>query len=427
MKYILLFICGITFSSTTLLSQNNQWKVYNTSNSGLPINNAQVIEQDLSGNIWIGTRGGLTKFDGTTWVSWTPLNSNIKDDMVTSIVFDGTTIWIGYAFLGMAKFDGITFTHYNLSAILNIPSYQGLGQVRGMDFDNNHNLWIATYNGLLKFDGINFTRYHTGNGLIGPNNRVWSVKCDRSTSNIVWVGTFDAGLLKFDGTNFTQYFFYDPSFPFLGGLQQVNRIIFDQEGDIWVTGYGVIEFDRTTMQQKTVYTSNNGLGDPLVWGIAFDHTGKLWIGSDCLDGVFCLDNGTWITYNETNSGFPDDICYTVMNIHVDAFNNVWMAHSSKGIVVYNEAGNVGIDEGTRPKLELNMFPNPANDKIAFHKKTSEITKLEVFDYTGKLVKAAFNYKNENEVEMDISALSSGIYICKLISGSSVQSGKFVKK
>lgn len=425
MKHFLFFI-GFTFFSVSIISQNNQWKVYNTANSGLPHDHTQQIVQDNAGNYWMGVYGGIAKFDGTTWTTFTTENSNIKDDLVKDIVFDGTTIWIGYAYLGIAKFDGTTFTNYDLNDILNTP-FAGSGQIKGMDIDNNHNLWLATYNGLIKFDGINFTRYHTGNGLIGPNNRVWSVKCDKSTNNIVWVGTFDAGLLKFDGTNFTQYFFYDPSLPFFGGWQQVNRIIFDQEGDIWVTGLGVIEFDKTTMQQKTVYNSNNGLGDPLVWGIAFDQTGKLWVGSDCLDGVFCLDNGTWITYNETNSGFPQDICYTVMNIHVDAFNNVWMAHKSKGIVVYNEAGNVGIHENVLSKFELDMFPNPANDKITFHIKTSEISKLEVYDYTGKQVKVAFNSKNENETEIDISALSSGIYICKLISGSSVQSGKFVKK
>ena len=321
MKHFLFFIGFTFFSVSVLFAQNNQWKVYNTSNSGLPHDHTEQIVQDNEGNYWMGVYGGIAKFDGTTWTSFTTQNSNIKNDLVKDIVFDGTTIWIGYAYLGIAKFDGTTFTNYDLDDILNTP-FAGSGRIQGMDIDNNHNLWLATYNGLIKFDGTNFTRYHTGNGLISEDNRVWSVKCDNSTNNIVWVGTFEGGLLKFDGTNFTQYFFYDPNLPFFGGWQQVNRIIFDQEGDIWVTGLGVVEFDKTTMQQKTVYNSNNGLGDPLVWGIAFDQTGKLWVGSDCLDGVFCLDNGTWLTYNETNSGFPQGTCYAVFNIHVDSYNNV---------------------------------------------------------------------------------------------------------
>jgi ligand-binding sensor domain-containing protein len=44
-----------------------EWIVYNTSNSGLPDNSVSAIAIDAQGNKWIGTLGGLAKFDGSSW------------------------------------------------------------------------------------------------------------------------------------------------------------------------------------------------------------------------------------------------------------------------------------------------------------------------------------------------------------------------
>ncbi len=220
----------------------------------------------------------------------------------------------------------------------------------------------------------------------------------------------------------------DPNTPYAGYWQEVNSIEFENDGDIWVSGsQAVIEFDKNTMQQKAAYDSNNSPIDPLTWGIAFDHNQKLWVGSDCLYGVFYLQNGNWNTYNETNSGFPQGICYSINTIYVDQDNTKWMAHNTKGVVTYNENGLVGIKEKQSIEYELKMFPNPANNQIALNADVTHISNIEVYDYTGKCVLVKSNSKNDSKVELDISSLSPGIYNCKLISDNSkIQSGKFIK-
>jgi hypothetical protein len=60
--------------------------------------------------------------------------------------------------------------------------------------------------------------------------------------------------------------------------------------------------------------------------------------------------------------------------------------------------------------EFAIFPNPANDNIVF-KSTSEMTKIELYDLSGKLI-----LKNENlfdlNVDIDISNFLAGMYVTK---------------
>jgi hypothetical protein len=72
------------------------WTVYNTSNSGLPDNKVRSITIDGSGNKWIGTGGGLAKFDGTNWTVYNTSNSGLPHNIVNSLVIDGRgNKWIG--------------------------------------------------------------------------------------------------------------------------------------------------------------------------------------------------------------------------------------------------------------------------------------------------------------------------------------------
>ena len=55
---------------------DTNWTVYDTSNSGLPINAVRCIAIDDSNNKWIGTwGGGGAKFDGIDWKVFNSSNS----------------------------------------------------------------------------------------------------------------------------------------------------------------------------------------------------------------------------------------------------------------------------------------------------------------------------------------------------------------
>ena len=90
--FLMLSFC--LFSISVLYAQNPEWINYTT--SGLPDNGILSIAIDGSGNKWIGTYGGLAKFDGTTWTVYTTSNSGLPDNRVASITIDGSgNKWIG--------------------------------------------------------------------------------------------------------------------------------------------------------------------------------------------------------------------------------------------------------------------------------------------------------------------------------------------
>ena len=86
-----------------------------------------------------------------------------------------------------------------------------------------------------------------------------------------------------------------------------------------------------------------------------------------------------------------------------------MAHYANGIIVYNEAGNVGIGENGSSSNSLMLFPNPANTNINFNINYNEVTSLEIYDYTGKLVQIKPYHSNRNKMELEIASLNPGMY------------------
>jgi ligand-binding sensor domain-containing protein len=65
---------------------------------GLPNNNVNDIKIDAAGNIWVATYGGLAKYNGSSWTTFTTSNSSIAHNQVYAIAIENsTTMWIGTA------------------------------------------------------------------------------------------------------------------------------------------------------------------------------------------------------------------------------------------------------------------------------------------------------------------------------------------
>jgi len=110
-----------------LLKYNGAWTVYNTGNTGLSSNDVDCIAQDINGVYWVGTGGGasggggLSRFDGNDWTTWTPANSNLSNNLsVRDIAFDlqgfpWLRIHYSYDPGQVAMFDGTEFTFYDMT------------------------------------------------------------------------------------------------------------------------------------------------------------------------------------------------------------------------------------------------------------------------------------------------------------------------
>ena len=79
---------------------------------------------------------------------------------------------------------------------------------------------------------------------------------------------------------------------------------------------------------------------------------------------------------------------------------------------------VGIHE-VKSEMEFNIYPNPATEKVNFHySKLSSKAILLIYNLTGEVVSTYLLKRNESEIEVDVSSLINGVYICKLMNGNS---------
>jgi len=75
--------------------------------------------------------------------------------------------------------------------------------------------------------------------------------------------------------------------------------------------------------------------------------------------------------------------------------------------------------------EYNIYPNPVTDKL-FIGNMKDITKVEIYNVTGQLVKTFENTNAAEQAQINTSDLRSGMYILTIYSGSSSSSTKLMK-
>lgn len=183
-----------------LYRYNGTWTIYNTSNSPLSSNDVNSITQDANGVFWIGTGngaaggGGISRFDGTTWTTWTPANSNLPFDLfVPSITVNssGTPTFL-LSFTNepgqLATFDGADFT-FTDSSTSALPA-----RFTRIFTDANDVQWLATpFDGLFykQPSALDWSSFNTTNSGLATNT---VTDIDFSLLGDIWIATGGGGV-----------------------------------------------------------------------------------------------------------------------------------------------------------------------------------------------------------------------------------------
>src|SRR5688572_24077839 len=115
------------------------------SSDGLPEDFTQAFAQTPDGYLWIGTSGGLARFDGVRFVVFNSRNeSAFTDDSVYSLLVarDGT-LWAGTEGGGLIRYQQGTFRVFSAAHGLANPF------VRVLYEDRAGRLWVGTDLGLF--------------------------------------------------------------------------------------------------------------------------------------------------------------------------------------------------------------------------------------------------------------------------------------
>lgn len=267
------------------------------------------IEEDKTGNLWIGTENaGLQIYNpgsGTTtpYLHYDNDNTSIGSNTINCISRDSKgNMWIGTSNAGisMVSIDEVRFTHYR-----NFTNKNSLSNniVNTIYEDQAHRIWIGTDGGGLNLfnpatGSFSSFRHKPGNKSSICGNYVLSIAEDSERN--LWLGTWGDGITVFNyETNRYNHFRHDPSDPGSLSSNYAFTIFRDSRNRIWVGTYGeglnlydgksgkFIRF-RNDSRPRNYISSNH------ILSIQEDRIGNLWIGTD---------GGGLNKFNETDQSF----------------------------------------------------------------------------------------------------------------------------
>lgn len=270
---------------------------------GLPLNTVQSLLQTRDGYLWVGTGGGLARFDGVRFATF---ESREVPAVASQPIFglmedrDGN-LWIGYS-SGAAVYRDGEFRPVFGNEVTDGRRVWGFAQAA------DGAVWAATENGLVRWkDGVRRV-YRRADGL--PTHRIRSIAFDRDGT--LWIATTGGGLVSLADGRF-EIRTPENGFPHL----EVRSVLADPAGGIWAAtaGGGLARVERGAVR---VYTVADGLPTDQLTGLARDAQGSLWIGTWGA-GICRMREGRFTSLS-TDGGLAGSQIWT---IHADREGSIW--------------------------------------------------------------------------------------------------------
>ena len=158
----------------------------------LPQNSVTAILQSRDGYLWLGTYGGVGRFDGVRFTTFDTANTPaLGSNGIQALLEDHDgALWIATNGGGLTRRQGGEFKSYTTA--------DGLASdvVRCLKAGRDGSIWIGTNDGLTQFKDGRFTNWSTKEGL--SNGVVRALEEDETG---LWIGTNGGGLDRLeDGT-----------------------------------------------------------------------------------------------------------------------------------------------------------------------------------------------------------------------------------
>lgn len=302
-----------TESAGVVRLSGGEWRVF-TTRDGLPSDRLTAMTVDRRGDVWVGSRAGVSRIADGRVESLPPLPMTAGEGgaSVSALAAgaDGT-LWIGTVTGGVLRYRDGVYTR--------LAERDGLGddRVTSLHADGDV-LWVGAYgNGLTRVSVAHsggtsagmFTRLAT-RGPSAPQ-RVNDIL--RRADGVLWLAA-DNGLFRLDGDSAVLVTRRDGS-----GITQAEALRVDAEGNLWI-GSRQGGLYRLRDASAQTLTSADGLPHDLVTAVDGDGAGGLWIATS--GGVAHSGAGGMAVFDRAGGALPDDIARDVLR---DSAGTVWVA------------------------------------------------------------------------------------------------------
>ncbi len=270
-----------------------------------------AIKQDNKGNVWIGSKKGISCFNGEYFITFNAADS-LNINSVTSILIDRHhNIWFGTDGGGAIKYDGENFINYSVR--------NGLSgnHITSIIEDSNDNIWFSTANhGANCLNGESLTYLTEDNGLF--SNKVLGMIEDKEGG--IWFGSSTAVISRYFQSRFVNYDKEDG----IGGYS-FSSFSLDKNNNLWVNtfGGGTSYFDGNNF---TVYDESNGLHNNNIYTVIEGSNNKMWFGT-WGGGLSCFDKLSFEHITEKD-GLTNNFIWCFME---DSSNGIWFGSIGGGL------------------------------------------------------------------------------------------------
>jgi len=305
MKLFLIILILLAFNAKGF---GQQYSFVNYSvEDGLAQTQVFVLSSDSDGYLWIGTAGGVSRFDGRKFKNYST-ESGLLGNTVKNIVNYNNRTWIASQY-GITSVRGKEVISWDLTSIAS-----GNG-ITAFTFDKKNNLWLAVRGrGIYRIPLIKnkLNLAEISHYSLNEDNNIKTIYCDKKGT--IWIG----------GWSILSFFEHDvwKNNEALINNKVVTCFGENKEGALHfsTSKNGIYAYDKTQFKQivkpKSIGVVNH---------IYFDTHNSLWVSSK--KGAYTIKEGAITHYSETNGLVNNQVKF----ITEDRENNIWIGTDGGGI------------------------------------------------------------------------------------------------
>jgi ligand-binding sensor domain-containing protein/serine phosphatase RsbU (regulator of sigma subunit) len=353
--------------------------------------------QDKLQYIWLGTKAGVSRFDGNNFINYTNENELAPGGVRVLFIDFNNNIWLGHEGGGISRINGKKFEKIDILDTLIRSNITSIIQ------DRDNQLWITTekdgalviknpqdsqydlkyehflkgkslgdqvFSSMVASDGTLYFITSAGIRKYNKEKNIFetympdglftffqiAVMYEDRLSNY-WFGTYNGGLYKLDRKR-NKYEYFDTR----NGLSSnwISSITEDSKGNIWVGHWSLDKssggITRISPDSKIkVFNTLNGLDDNQIWCIREDAEGNMLIGTN-EHGLDIFKSEQFVSFSIKDGLINNQVCAIMQDVK----GQLWFG-TNEGITIYNNK------ENNKIFLNYNQTKNFISNQIRFFK------------------------------------------------------------
>lgn len=334
---------------------------------GIPQSQVTTLAQDDEGYLWVGTWGGLARFNGSSFKSFF-IEDGLRSSRIHELLAAGDgTVWV-------ATDGGLSIWKNHRLKTVDDPLV-GSVPCLALAEDARNRIWIGGENGLAVFADGKFSIFHLGSGKNGPrvydiladregilaatDSGIWRISWDGSLSVVpgppgiaadnfralalnaegLWLGTYSHGVWRRKDLG------WETAPGLLATARSVYQMAVPTSGTLYIAtnGYGLF-LKRPGQAIPEHWETDNGLPSNVINSVLEDREGSLWIAT-YIGGLARLSSIAWINHTE-KQGLSSSCVFGIAP--GDTADSLWLG-TLRGAIHYQVRPLPGVLESIQAK------------------------------------------------------------------------------